>query len=125
MKHLFLLGLLSACSTAPASRPPVASRADHEHALISATLRRTLNNPASYQPVSFAVDGVWTRADSASLLALNAGESVPAYTRADSARVAGQRYQHQFRATNAFGALVLSDKTVVVYPNDSVVVMAF
>lgn len=124
---LFCAVAFCACS-APAPKLPVAAAlapVDRAHALIGAALRRTLDNPASYQPGAFLVDGVWTRADSASLVALNAGQSVPAYGRADSSRVAGQRYQHQFRAANKFGALVLTDRTVIVYPNDSVVVMAF
>lgn len=134
---LCLAVLVSACSPTPADPtraavlPPVAkpappTRAEVEHALIGKALRKQMDNPASYQPVSFVLDGVWTKADSVMLIGLAAAGSNPGpYKKADAARVSGHRYQHSFRATNAMGGLVLMNKTAVVYPNDSVVVMNF
>lgn len=141
MKHLLsvlcLAGLASACSSSPsdptqaASAPPIAkpaplTREEQEHALISKALLKQLDNPASYQPVSFTLDGVWTKADSVSLVGLTSGSVSPGpYKKADAAAVSGHRYQHTYRATNPMGALVLLNKEVVVYPNDSVVIMNF
>ena len=134
---LCLAVLVSACSSPPSdptqavvatpvAKPAPPTRAEVEHALISKALRKQLDNPARYQPVSFALDGVWTQADSVSLIGLTSAISNPGpYKKADAATVSGHRYQHSYRATNPMGGLVLMDKTVVVYPNDSVVVMNF
>lgn len=67
-----------------------------------------------------------TKKDSVMLIGLTSETENPKpYMQADSARPAGKRYQHKFRATNEAGGLVLMDKTAVIYSNDSVLIFSF
>ena len=137
MKNLFFFGLLaiSACSSPPSAAEKAAPQApivkklteeEKDQAAISTKLKNGLDDPASYQSVSFKLDDPWTKADSASLSQMiTSGEDAKPYKGPDAKMSAGHRYQHEYRAKNKFGALVLQEATCVVYPGQQVTIMPF
>ena len=60
MKKLLLLALLAGCTSVPAEDPT--------HKAISDILRRSMDDPASYQPVGWSKPEPWTIGDSISAL---------------------------------------------------------
>ncbi len=126
MKHplLFaaLLGLAACTSSTPAgtlAKPvalaaPALTLVERDQVAIRAALRERLDNPASYVPGELVADGTLTKGE---LKSLSTGHP---YHGADADELGARRYQHSYRATNAYGALVRQDVTAFVYATGSV-----
>ena len=131
MKYLPALlcaaGLVSACAPAtPALTPAQES--------VSAHLKKTLDDPASYAPVRWGKEVAITRADSASIVALayfdskdeaqqDAGLALIELAKKDTLATAGTALVHAFRAKNKLGAVVLDSARFVVGKGGAVTVL--
>jgi hypothetical protein len=132
--RIFLLGaLLSATACSPASTKTEAV-ANPQHTAVESYLRKTLDDPASYQPAHWSKPEQLTRLDSARIVALalfatnneddtDQGLALVKSVGADSLKPAGSTFIHAFRAKNKMGATVLDSARFIVSPAGKVAVL--
>ncbi|MDO7849023.1 hypothetical protein Q5H92_21845 [Hymenobacter sp. M29] len=129
MKKILLFSALLAaagCGSAPTETAATTatnpiSQEEADRAAIQAYMKQTLDDPASYQPVSLEAEGSFTRADSIRVrLAMGADTRGASIGSADSTTTIGREYEHKYRAKNKLGGLVLQREYAVVFDNGKV-----
>ena len=121
MKYLLAFGCLavlaSACSSSPSLTPAQQK--------VEAYLKKTLDDPASYQPAHWGKETPITRADSLNYIAMgrfassdedtrDSGIALVEQAKKDTVTVAGTMLIHAFRAKNKLGGTVLDSARFVV-----------
>lgn len=130
MKYLLtilcLAVLASACSSSPSLTP--------SQQKVEAYLKKTLDDPASYQPARWGKESPIRRSDSLSYVAMarfassdedtrNSGLELTELAKKDTLTVVGTMLIHTFRAKNKLGGTVLDSARFVIGKTGAVAVL--